>query len=295
MNLENLTHCPLCQSTEFTNELVATDYTTSQESFQIQKCTKCHFVFTNPRPSAEAIGKYYQSDSYISHTDGGKGILDKVYLTARNYTLRWKEQLVLKQHAQGDLLDVGCGTGEFINHMQRAGWQVTGMEPTDRPRAKASEKIQNKIYASLQEINRSFDVITLWHVLEHIHDLNEAIIKIKSLIKENGTIFIAVPNHESQDAKVYQSYWAAYDVPRHLWHFSKTTMKHLMTKHGLQVIDIVPMKLDAYYVSLLSEKYQHPQQSGLTNMIKATAQGFISNQKASKEINHSSLIYIIKK
>lgn len=295
MNLENLTHCPLCQSTEFTNELVATDYTTSHESFQIQKCTKCHFVFTNPRPSAEAIGKYYQSDSYISHTDGGKSILDKVYLMARNFTLRWKEQLVLKQHAQGELLDVGCGTGEFINHMKKAGWQVTGMEPTEGPRAKASEKIQNRIYSSLQEINQSFDVITLWHVLEHVHDLNETVIKIKSLIKENGTIFIAVPNHESPDAKVYQSYWAAYDVPRHLWHFSKTTMKHLMTKQGLKVIDIVPMKLDAYYVSLLSEKYQHPQQSGLTNMIKATAQGFLSNRKAIKETNHSSLIYIIKK
>ncbi len=294
MNLENLTHCPICNSSEFTNVLVAKDYTTTQENFQIQKCTKCQFVFTNPRPAAEAIGKYYQSDSYISHTDGGKGVLDKVYVTARSFTLRWKEQLVLKQHDQGELLDVGCGTGEFIHHMKNAGWSVAGMEPTESPRTKASEKIQQKIYSSLQDINQSFDVVTLWHVLEHIHDPNDTIIKLKSLLKENGTIFIAVPNHESPDAKEYQSHWAAYDVPRHLWHFSKSTMEQLMNKHGLKVTDVLPMKLDAYYVSLLSEKYRNPEQAGIINMIKATLQGLKSNLNASP-MNHSSLIYIIKR
>ncbi|MFN8887324.1 MAG: class I SAM-dependent methyltransferase [Cyclobacteriaceae bacterium] len=295
MNLENLTHCPLCESSELTNVLVARDYTTSQESFQIQRCANCQFVFTNPRPAANAIGKYYQSDSYISHTDGGKGIVDRVYVMARNFTLRWKERLVKKQQAHGELLDVGCGTGEFINHMKTADWQVTGMEPTETAREKASQKIQQRIHADLESINHRFDVITLWHVLEHVHELDATVEKIKSLLKENGTIFIAVPNHESPDAKVYQSHWAAYDVPRHLWHFSKTTMQHLMNKHGMKIKEIVPMKLDAYYVSLLSEKYRFPEQSSLVNMIKATLQGFTSNRKASKEINHSSLIYIIKK
>ncbi len=295
MNLENISHCPLCNSSEFTNVLVATDYTTTQETFQIQKCSTCAFVFTNPQPAAESIGKYYQSETYISHTDGGKGILDQVYLIARNFTLKWKERLITHQIRTGDLLDVGCGTGEFIHHMKSAGWQVTGMEPTNSAREKASNKIQQTIYVDLYSVKQSFDVITLWHVLEHVHLLNETVEKVKSLLKEDGTIFIAVPNHESPDANLYKSHWAAYDVPRHLWHFSKNTMQQLMTKHGLRITGIVPMKLDAYYVSLLSEKYQNPQQSGLLNMIKATIQGFLSNRKASKEINQSSLIYIIKK
>ncbi|NOS91588.1 MAG: class I SAM-dependent methyltransferase [Cyclobacteriaceae bacterium] len=295
MNQENLAHCPLCQASELLDVLVATDYTTTQETFQVQKCASCQFVFTNPRPPVNAIGKYYQSDSYISHTDGGKGILDRVYLMARNFTLRWKEELISERHIKGELLDVGCGTGEFIYHMKTAGWNVTGVEPTETAREKASQKIQQKIYTDLQSINQTFDVITMWHVLEHVHELHETVEKIKSVLKENGTIIIAVPNHESPDAKEYQSHWAAYDVPRHLWHFSKTTMQNLMNTHGMKIKEVIPMKLDAYYVSLLSEKYRNPQQSSLMNMMKATLQGLTSNRKALKEINHSSLIYIIKK
>ena len=141
MNLETLTHCPLCQSSEFTNVLSATDYTTTKETFQIQKCVSCQFVFTNPRPRPHEIGKYYQSDTYISHTDGGKGVLDRVYLLARNFTLRWKQQLVVRKQSGGELLDVGCGTGEFINYMKTKGWKVTGMEPTETAREKAFKKI----------------------------------------------------------------------------------------------------------------------------------------------------------
>ncbi len=295
MHLENLIYCPLCHSSEFSNVLVAKDYTTTQETFQIQKCVSCQFVFTNPRPTSNEIGKYYQSDTYISHTDGGKGILDRVYLLARNFTLRWKQKLIVRKSSSGELLDVGCGTGEFINHMKAEGWQVTGMEPTTSAREKASQKIQQKIYPDLASINQQFHVITLWHVLEHVHELNETVVKIKSLLKDTGTIFIAVPNHESPDAKMYQQNWAAYDVPRHLWHFSKTTMQHLMDKHGLKVQEIIPMKLDAYYVSLLSEKYKSSSQSGIVAMLKATLQGLRSNLKAKKDTNQSSLIYIIQK
>lgn len=295
MNLENLIHCPLCHSSEFTNVLVAKDYTTTQENFQIQKCVNCQFVFTNPRPPANAIGKYYLSDNYISHMDGSQKLLDKIYLAARKFTLRWKEQLITKQQHIGELLDVGCGTGEFINHMKTTGWQVAGMEPTETAREKATQKIQQKIYKNLAGVNQQFNVITLWHVLEHVHELNETIEKIKLLLNDTGTIFIAVPNHESPDATFYHQHWAAYDVPRHLWHFSKTTMQHLMNKHGLKIQKIIPMKLDAYYVSLLSEKYKSPSQSGTVTMLKATLQGIRSNLKAKRDSNQSSLIYIIQK
>lgn len=295
MNLEKLSNCPLCNSTDIAVHLTATDYTTSLESFKLEKCNACNFVFTNPRPTATAIGNYYQSEKYISHTDGGKGLLDKIYLVARRFTLNWKYNLINAEHPTGELLDVGCGTGEFVSHMKSKGWQVTGMEPSATAREKAAAKIEQAVYSNLDAVTKQFDVITLWHVLEHVHLLKETVTKIKSLLKPNGTIFIAVPNHESPDAKAYKHYWAAYDVPRHLWHFSKNTMEELVTEGGLKIDTISPMKLDAYYVSLLSEKYKNPEQNILNRIIKATAAGLLSNFKAKKETNHSSLIYTIKK
>ncbi len=295
MMLEKISNCPLCNSTELELHLTATDYTTTLELFNIEKCTSCGFVFTNPRPTSSAIGNYYQSDNYISHTDGGTGLLDKIYLIARKFALNWKYNLLKAKHTTGNLFDVGCGTGEFISHMKSKGWKVTGMEPSAAAREKATLKIQQNVHANLDEITQQFDVITLWHVIEHIHLLNETVLKLKSLLKPTGTIFIAVPNHESPDAKTYRQHWAGYDVPRHLWHFSKTTMEKLMVDNGLKIDTIIPMKLDAYYVSLLSEKYKNKRQNIITRIIKATASGFISNLKAKRAMNYSSLIYIIKK
>jgi 2-polyprenyl-3-methyl-5-hydroxy-6-metoxy-1,4-benzoquinol methylase len=295
MNLEKLSNCPLCNSTELEPHLSVTDFTTTLESFKIEKCCLCNFVFTNPRPTPADIGNYYQSDKYISHTDGGKGLLDKIYLVARKFTLTWKYNLITANRAAGELLDVGCGTGEFISYMKSKGWRVTGMEPSATAREKASAKIDQIVYPNLEGITQQFDVITLWHVLEHVHQLKETVTKLKSLLKANGTIFIAVPNYESPDAKRYQQYWAAYDVPRHLWHFSKSSIGKLMADEKLKIDKIIAMKLDAYYVSLLSEKYKNPKQNILNRILKATITALLSNLKARKEMNYSSFIYIIKK
>jgi 2-polyprenyl-3-methyl-5-hydroxy-6-metoxy-1,4-benzoquinol methylase len=296
MALESVSVCPICSSASFTKFLSAKDHTTTGEQFEIVKCSQCSFTLTNPRPDINSIGKYYQSEKYISHTGGSKSLFDKVYVFARTITLSWKLKLINKHKSTGSILDYGCGTGEFLHHLKNHGWAINGVEPSDGARSKATDLLQNPIHSSIEKIEASqFDVITLWHVLEHIHDLNEKLIAIKSLLKQDGIIFIAVPNHEAPDAKKYGAYWAGYDVPRHLWHFSKDSMKKLFDKTGLELIGVHPMKLDAYYVSLLSEGYKHPNQSKIVNAFKATVNGLSSNLAAAKDQNHSSLIYIAKK
>ena len=293
--VETISICPLCNSTSLEKFLEAKDYTSSKETFTIVKCINCEFTLTNPRPPGTEIGKYYLSDKYISHTGAGKTIFDKVYLTARNFTLKWKFELLNKYQKSGNLLDFGCGTGEFLAHCQRRKWNITGVEPSENARVKASQNIGKPVASNLNEVdNEQFDAITLWHVLEHLHELESDLRKIVALLKKDGTIFIAVPNHESPDAKHYKKFWAGYDVPRHLWHFSKDTMNRLFEKVGLQMIEIKPMKLDAFYVSLLSEAYQNPQASKLSNGWNAFLQGVKSNRVAKVNNNYSSLVYIAK-
>jgi 2-polyprenyl-3-methyl-5-hydroxy-6-metoxy-1,4-benzoquinol methylase len=209
--------------------------------------------------------------------------------------LKWKFELLNKYQKSGNLLDFGCGTGEFLAHCQRRKWNITGVEPSENARVKASQNIGKPVASNLNEVdNERFDAITLWHVLEHLHELESDLRKIVALLKKDGTIFIAVPNHQSPDAKYYKKFWAGYDVPRHLWHFSKDTMNRLFEKVGLQMIEIKPMKLDAFYVSLLSEAYQNPQASKLSNGLNAFLQGVKSNTAAKVNNNYSSLVYIAK-
>lgn len=293
--LEYLSICPICSASSFEDFLQAKDYTTSREIFKIVKCRTCDFTLTNPRPSESEIGKYYQSEKYISHTGGGKSIFDRIYLLARNFTMKWKLHSVQVYQKPGELLDFGCGTGEFLAYCQSNGWAVTGVEPSENARTKANLKIGKVVSRSISEIGlKQFEAITLWHVLEHIHGLESELKRIASHLKKDGTIFIAVPNHQSPDAQHYKQFWAGYDVPRHLWHFSKESIKRLLEKVGLQIIEIKPMKLDAYYVSLLSEGYQNPQASKISNGWKALVNGAKSNSAAKGNNNYSSLVYIAK-
>lgn len=292
MTLETISQCPICLSNSFIPFINTKDHTVSQQDFNLQKCSGCGFVITNPRPDINSIGDFYKSDKYISHTGGSKSIIDKIYLQARKLTLHRKLKLITNYKNSGHLLDFGCGTGEFLNHMQKNGWEITGVEPSDNARKKATEITKSFINSSLTEINQKFDIITLWHVLEHVHDLNEKIKSLKNLLKEDGIIFIAVPNHESADAQHYKNNWAGYDVPRHIWHFSKSNMHQLLQNHGLTLAKIEPMKLDAFYVSLLSESYK-TKKNLLIRIINAVINGIKSNASASKTGMYSSLIYIV--
>lgn len=293
MTLETISVCPVCQANSFHSFLTAKDYTVSQQDFGLVNCSTCEFTFTNPRPTADTIYSYYKSEKYISHTGGSGSLMDRLYRIARSYALKWKRQLITSYAHEKTLLDYGCGTGSFLAYMKTKGWNVTGVEPSSSARAKASENAT--VYEHIESANGTYSIITLWHVLEHTHDLNKTLTELGKRLEASGTIFIAVPNYKSADATYYKNHWAAYDVPRHLWHFNQQTMKQILGIAGFDVQKIIPMKLDAYYVSLLSESYKDPNAGTVTRYFRAFQQAWISNRAARISGEYSSLIYIAKK
>lgn len=275
------------------NNLKVKDHSVSQESFELVYNSELDMLVTKPQPAKEKLASYYETEDYISHTDTKRNLFEKVYHWVRSYSLNKKLQLINKQSTKGNLLDVGCGTGDFLSTCLKFGWNVTGIEPNQSARTIANSKTNNKVFDidKLETLEKhSFDVITLWHVLEHLPNLEEHIFLLKSLLKENGSLIIAVPNYKSFDAKHYKVFWAAYDVPRHLWHFSRNSIKLLFSKIDMNLKETLPMKFDSYYVSLLSEKYK----SGRMNYIKAFLIGLRSNLKAKRTKEYSSLIYVLK-
>lgn len=277
--------------------MVCKDFTVSHQSFSILECPACTTRFTQHVPAQESIGPYYQSESYISHSDTSKGIISKLYKLARRFTLWQKVKNVqrISGKKQGMLLDIGSGTGAFLHAMQNAGWQVTGLEPDSGARSLAFQLhgLQVKDSEQLYSLPTGlYDVITLWHVLEHIHDLHGYLEQIGRLLKPNGVVVIAVPNYTSKDANHYQAFWAAYDVPRHLYHFTPVSMAYLGGAHGLKVQTIQPMWLDAFYIALLSEQYQH----GRQRLVPAFIQGLKSVFHAFTHPGTcSSQVYVLKK
>jgi SAM-dependent methyltransferase len=286
--------CVICNGTVFIKDRTCKDYTVSKEDFTLLKCTACDFVFTSPRPEDQDLGKYYISEDYISHAREAKSLTDKIYSIARNVALTWKTNLIQKLFThKPSVLDYGAGTGTFAKACSDKGWTTKGVEPSDIARDAADKSIT--LYPELKDVRETnFDVISLWHVLEHIPDIDTALNNIIDKLKPGGYLLIAVPNKHSYDAKKYGDYWAGYDVPRHLWHFSKQNIQDLFIKKDLKVEKIVPMKLDAFYVSLLSANYKHPDQK-LLNLIRGFTNGLISNLNAMFDGEYSSLLYIIKK
>lgn len=290
-------HCPVCNSSHISQQLSAKDHTVSHNMFTIWLCKDCKAMFTQDVPAQDAIGAYYASENYVSHSDTKKGIINSLYHLVRKRTLNGKRKLVISETgaAKGTVLDIGCGTGAFLNNMKEAGWQITGLEPDAVARNKASElyHIQPQEPARLFELpGGSFNAITMWHVLEHVHELHAYIKQIAALLAADGKAFIAVPNYTSKDAELYGVNWAAYDVPRHLYHFSPGSMEVLLAQHGLKLHTIKPMWFDSFYVSMLSEQYKN----GKGNIIKAVINGFLSNLKAWRNTRLcSSVIYVIGK
>ncbi|WP_055444129.1 class I SAM-dependent methyltransferase [Lacinutrix himadriensis] len=270
------------------------DHSVSGEAFELIENKTYGFLETTPQPKEDKLSEYYKTEDYISHTDSKRNVLEKVYHVVRSIYLKRKLKLINSFSAtEKNLLDIGCGTGDFLQVAQQNNWQVSGIEPNPEARDIANRKTDNTVYttAQLQEFKKhSFDVITLWHVLEHLPNLEEQVLVFKSLLKVNGTLIIAVPNYKSYDANHYKDFWAALDVPRHLWHFNQESISKLFAKENMKVVKTLPMKFDAYYVSLLSEKYK----SGFMNPVKAFWFGFLSNLKGKRSGEYSSLIYVIK-
>jgi len=284
--------CPICSAEDIIPYLKTKDYFFTQEEFSITKCQKCNFVFTNPVPKDLSV--YYDTADYLSHNTKNGGIISKVYSLLRFINIRRKYKLVSKYCKKGNILDVGSGTGELLSYFNKNSWDTIGIEPNENARKFSKLNYNIDVYNEnkLDDFDlKSFDVITMWHVLEHVPDLHKRLSQISKIIKDNGTLVFALPNLNSPDSKKYKEFWSALDVPRHLNHFTQETFEKLISYHNLRLVHAEPMKFDSYYVSMLSEKY-------LKNKffyISAIYNGFISNMKAKKNNNYSSMIFVVKK
>lgn len=289
--------CPLCHSVDYATFLKVKDYTVSHELFILAQCNSCSFIYTFNPPDASAINRYYQSSSYISHTDGKETLFERCYQIIRKSAIAGKKRLVESfcSEPQKRILDYGCGTGSFLKKLQDAGWSISGIENDPGAQQKASQYIGKPVHSPnhLEAFaTSSFHVVTLWHVLEHVHDLNFVLSQFSRILLSNGYLIIAVPNYHSYDAGFYKEYWAAYDVPRHLYHFSPVTLENLLKKHGFELHSKYPMWFDAFYVSILSEKYM----KSSWGIVRAFFIGLLSNAFALGNINKcSSLTYVFKK
>jgi 2-polyprenyl-3-methyl-5-hydroxy-6-metoxy-1,4-benzoquinol methylase len=293
--MESVANCPICNSDSFAPFIECKDYTVSKNTFAIVQCKSCGFKLTSPRPEEAEAGKYYQSEDYVSHSNTSKGLVNKLYQQARKITLRRKLKLItsVSGKQQGNLLDLGCGTGEFLNTCKQSGWNVKGIEPSPDARAFAAKQYGLEV----QETDKwdfagnSFDVVSAWHVLEHVYKLEETAKQVKRMLSPSGTFIVALPNCNSADADFYKQYWAAYDVPRHIWHFTPKDVKAFFEKQGFTLKEVLPMPLDAYYICMLSEKYK----GGNTSYGRAAIHGWFSNSQAHKNgSTFSSQIYILK-
>jgi ubiquinone/menaquinone biosynthesis C-methylase UbiE len=287
-----INECPICNSKKLEAFLKIKDHSISQETFEVKVCSNCGLKITSPRPKEEDLGKYYESEEYVSHSDTKKGVVNFLYQKVKSITLKQKEALISSFNTSKKLLDIGCGTGDFLVYCKTKGWEVKGLEPDLNARTKAIEKGIKDVsdlssFYTIEE--NSMGIISMWHVLEHVADLNKYMEKLYAILEKNGRLFIAVPNPDSPDAEKYAEFWAAYDVPRHLFHFSKQNIKELGEKHGFVLESIKPMMFDSFYVSMLSEKYKRG------SVLNAAINGLFSNLKARKSKNHSSLIYILAK
>lgn len=288
--------CPACDSTEISFSFRCRDHSVSGQEFDIWACKGCSIRFTQDVPEQENIAPYYQSEAYISHTDSQKGLINRIYHIVRNRTMQRKVQLLkdVSGKSAGRLLDIGAGTGMFCKTMQQAGWMVTGIEPDAQTRkwANAHRQIELLDADSFFLLKQPQDVITMWHVLEHVHLLHPYMAQMAKLLEDTGKLIIAVPNYTSFDATHYGKDWAAYDVPRHLYHFSPAAMEKLLSRHGFRLASCKPMWFDSFYVSMLTEKYKRSS----AGIFRALITGARSNIKAiSDNRKCSSVIYIAEK
>lgn len=285
----------MCAGANARPYLTCRDYTVSGQTFAIVQCAACGFRYTSCVPDENKIGRYYKSENYVSHTDDSRGFINTLYYAARIFSLRQKANYVEKTSGKkrGRILDYGCGTGAFLASMRERGWECTGLEPDADARRVARDKhgLELQNYDALWNLPASsFDVVSLWHVLEHVHRLHETTARLADVLRADGVMFVAVPNAEAKDAEIYGEYWAAYDVPRHLYHFSVADVERLAQKHGLKVVEKKTMPLDAFYVSLLSEKYRR----GFAP--RAIWNGLRSNFAAGNDVRKSSsILYLLRK
>lgn len=285
--------CPWCGSNKAQINLWLKDEFLTKKDFHICECLNCGLLYTMPRPSKEKIGAYYKSDEYYSHQENKKGFVPRLYEAIKKINLKHKFRLASRDLPVGKLLDIGCGVGDFLHVAENKGWQCTGVEPSEEAREIARQRIKGDLLYSedLEQLpDQSFDLITMWHVLEHVDDLKWQVAQLQRLIKPNGRIVIAVPNYRSYDGRFYNAYWAAYDVPRHLNHFNRTVLTKIFKTSGLSLVCMDKLVWDAYYISFMSEQYKHH----FMPLVRGVFRGLVSNAKARRSGEWSSLVYVFR-
>lgn len=288
-------YCKICNQPVDEPGIEVKDFSVSKEKFQIKHCDHCLNYYTSNAPKEHEIGRYYESEEYVSHNDTKEGLIHKLYHAVRNYSLKQKLKLVGQIQTGKNILDYGCGTGAFLKACKDHNYNTLGIEPNPVAVATAAKKgIKCEEPNYLKEIEtQSIDTITLWHVLEHIHKLDYTLEQFDRILTENGTLIIAVPNINSYDSKYYKRHWAALDVPRHLYHFTPNGIEKVLKNKGFRLTKTIGMKFDSFYVSMLSEKYLDKYPKPL-QLARAFIVGLKSNLKAGKT-NYSSNIYVFKK
>lgn len=291
------TACPWCGSEKSHLHLHLKDYFLTQEPFDIVECEQCHLLFTLPRPSSNEIGKYYQSQDYYSHQENNNGFVPRLYEAIKKVNIKHKYKLAANDvlcSSAGKLLEIGCGVGDFLHYAENNGWQCCGVEPSDEAVGILRSK-SSAVIVKPEQIgdfpDASFDLICMWHVLEHVDSLTWQIDELKRLVKPNGRIVIAVPNYQSYDAQYYKDKWAAYDVPRHLNHFSSDVLCNILNSKGLVFVGMDKLLWDSFYISYLSEKYCRNRIA----LLRGIWRGLVSNIKAWKSGQYSSLVYVYEK
>lgn len=293
--MNQITSCPICESTDSKIHLESKNFRINMKPFTVKECVNCTFRYTSPLPTEDAIGEYYATDNYISHTGTKKGLINTLFHMVRFITIRSKFRLISRLANGKKLLDIGAGNGVFLGFVKNKGWDVSGVELDDTSRAHIEKNLGQSIATTVNENNEKeeYDVITMWHVLEHVYQLKKDIKTIKQKLKKDGSLIIAVPNCASYDEKRYQEFWSAYDLPIHLYHFRPKNIRDLFAQFDMEVVDMKPMKFDAYWISLESEKYKNGVKNSLGVYLKGFWFGLMSNLSA-KNGEYSSQIYIIK-
>lgn len=291
---ETIITCPICKSSDLQPHSTVVDHFGNQESFTLKCCRHCDTLVTTPRPQEKEIINYYKSGSYSSHGDSKGYLFDKIYGTVQKINFKRKHSILKKYTLEKRHLDFGCGTGSFLNYLHNRQWNVTGIEPDKQARSLAQEgNIAFDVHESLDKLpdDERYTSISLFHVLEHVHQLEDTLNKLVSILDRNGILILALPNYKSLDSQYYAEQWAGLDVPRHLYHFSQKSVHQLAKSFGLNIVATHPMTFDSYYVSLLSEQYKN----GSKNYLRAFIHGFKSNTSAKKSNEYSSLIYVLSK
>lgn len=297
--MNTITHknCPLCCESSINKRFTCKDFFATGEEFDIYECPACGFVFTQNIPDEKEIGRYYESQAYISHSNTKKGVFNKVYHIVRSIMLQRKaslmEQLTLLKN--GKILDYGAGTGYFARTMAKRGWDVTAIEKSPQARELALREFGFEMFPEehLKKIaDREFDIVTLWHVMEHIQDLDGFWDELYRIIDDSGIAAIALPNCKSHDAAAYKENWAAYDVPRHLWHFTPMTVMRWGEKHGFILERQITMPFDGFYISMLSERYKGSRLPGIRGLWTGF-RGWLAT--STRREASSSIIYVFRK